>query len=459
MKKIFFLILLASLPYIASAGTNTPLKMSLDFARFRGDSSMVYLEVYYGFDVSSLKYASVDGAYRGDAIVSVTFKQSAADSIVSRQALRIPFSINDTTLLEQTRTYNDVFGFFLKPDIYRVYVVIKDSRDAARIDSVSFPFELKMIDHERIALSDVELCTSIVPMEKDSTNRFYKNTMEVKPNPSNLFGAHQPALFYYLESYNLLKSKASKYHTRAAITNSVGKEVQAAVKTKPRSYDSNVEVGMLKTTTLRTGAYIFTYTILDSVDNMRYTNAKKFWVYNPGLPPDTLVASTGSDVMSSEYATMTEQELDKEFDQARYIASKEEMDHYKSLKGEDAKRKALFDFWGKRDEDKSTLVNEVKQEHFKRIEYSNINYRTGKKDGWRTDRGRVYVMYGPPDEVERHVNEIDVKPYEIWFYHSLQGGVQFIFGDRTGFSDYLLLHSTHRNELHDDNWQRQISAQ
>lgn len=433
--------------------------MSLDFARFRGDSVTVFLETYYGFDVSLLKYAGTGNDFRGEAIVSVTFKQSATDSIVSHKALRIPFSINDTTLLAQSRMYNDVFTFFLKPDVYRVYVVIKDRLDPSLVDSVSFPFDLTLVDRIPAALSDVELCTSIVPIEKDSTNRFYKNTMEVKPNPSNLFGAHQPVLFYYLESYNLHESASPVYRTRASIKNSVGKEMQVSVKTKPRSNDSNVEVGMMKINTLRTGAYLFAYTIADTTGEIRSTSSKKFWIYNPSLPADTLVSTTGSDVMSSEYATMTEQELDKEFDQSRYVASKQEVDHYKSLKGDDAKRKALFDFWGRRDEDKNTLVNEMKEEHFKRVGYANINYRNGAKEGWKTDRGRVYVMYGMPDEIERHANEIDTKPYEIWMYHSLQGGVEFIFGDRSGFSEYILLHSTHRNELHDENWQRQISTQ
>jgi GWxTD domain-containing protein len=462
MKKFFFLLLLVTLPNFTSAGPNTPFKVNLDWARFRGDSASIYLEMYFGFDVSSLKYAPTADGYRSDAIISVTFKLSATDSIVARQAMRIPFSITDTTMLTQSRIYNDVLGFALKPDIYRVYAVLKDTRDPAHLDSVSFPFDLRSLDKSHVTLSDIELCTSIVPMEKDSTtgtNRFYKNTMEVKPNPSNLFGAHQPVLFYYLESYNLNTCKSPQYHTRATIMNSVGKEMSSNSKIKPRVYDSNVEVGMLKVGTLRTGAYVFTYSILDSIENVRYTNAKKFWVYNPSLPPDTLVASTGRSVMASEYATMTEEEVDKEFDQTRYISTKQELDHYRNLKGVDAKRQAMFDFWSKRDDGKNGSMNEAKQEHFKRIEYSNANFRSGQKEGWKTDRGRVYVMYGPPDEVERHVNEIDTKPYEIWQYHSLQGGVEFIFGDRTGFSDYVLLHSTHRNELHDENWMRQISTQ
>jgi len=155
---------------------------------------------------------------------------------------------------------------------------------------------------------------------------------------------------------------------------------------------------------------------------------------------------------------MSEAELDKEYEQSRYTATKNEIEQYKKLTGIEAKRKAMFDFWMNRDEDRTTPQNEVKQEYFKRVSVANSQYKTGFREGWKTDRGRVYIMYGPPDEVERHANELDVKPYEVWYYNSIQGGVQFIFGDRTGFSDYILLHSTHRNELRDDNWRRQIEA-
>ncbi|MHB1049824.1 MAG: GWxTD domain-containing protein, partial [Bacteroidota bacterium] len=157
-------------------------------------------------------------------------------------------------------------------------------------------------------------------------------------------------------------------------------------------------------------------------------------------------------------ATMTEEDLDKEFEQSRYVAMSNEIDRYKKLQGVESKRKALFEFWTARDQDKATAINEIKQEYFRRVAYADNQYRTGFRDGWKTDRGRVYIVYGPPDEVERHANELDVKPYEIWFYNSIQGGVQFVFGDRTGFSDYILLHSTHRNELRDDNWMRQIQS-
>lgn len=67
-------------------------------------------------------------------------------------------------------------------------------------------------------------------------------------------------------------------------------------------------------------------------------------------------------------------------------------------------------------------------------------------------------MYGNPDEIDRHPNETDSKPYEVWSYNSLEGGVTFDFIDRTGFGDYQLVNSTERNEIHDDNWQQYLNA-
>ncbi|UCH65583.1 MAG: GWxTD domain-containing protein, partial [Ignavibacterium sp.] len=69
---------------------------------------------------------------------------------------------------------------------------------------------------------------------------------------------------------------------------------------------------------------------------------------------------------------------------------------------------------------------------------------------------RVYLIYGEPSEIDRYPNQTDSRPYEIWSYQDIEGGVIFIFADLTGFSDYLLIHSTKRGELRDDSWERRI---
>ncbi|MFA6540429.1 MAG: GWxTD domain-containing protein [Bacteroidota bacterium] len=455
MKKV---LLVFFFTVAVMAQQSSPFRLSFDVSSFRGDQSSNYIELYYSFDVSKLTYQKADSAFRSEVIVSIIVKRSKDDSIVGYQAWRMPFSLRDTSLLTGSRTYFDLAGFMLKPDIYRIYISARDASNLSVSDSASFVYDLNPISGDQVMLSDIEFCSSILPSEKDSTNKFYKNTYEVKPNPSKLYGLHQPALFYYLEAYNLNTIIPDQYLTRTIVTNAVGKEVINHEKAKRRTYESSVEVGILKVHTLRSGVYTLTYSIIDTSNNKQYSTSKRFFIYNPSLPTDTLVAAHSGNIDATVFATLSEEEIDKEMQYIRYIANKEELDQYSKLKGVDAKRRALFQFWENRDEDPETPNNESRQEYLRRIEYANTQYRTGFRDGWRTDRGRVYIVYGPPDDIERHANETDTKPYEIWSYNSIQGGVIFVFGDRTGFSDYILLHSTHRNEIRDDNWQRQIQA-
>ena len=78
------------------------------------------------------------------------------------------------------------------------------------------------------------------------------------------------------------------------------------------------------------------------------------------------------------------------------------------------------------------------------------------KQGWRTDRGRVLLLYGVPDEIERFPYSAENKPYEIWKYFSIQGGVIFVFVDKRELGRYELVHSTARGELNDPEWERWI---
>ncbi len=96
----------------------------------------------------------------------------------------------------------------------------------------------------------------------------------------------------------------------------------------------------------------------------------------------------------------------------------------------------------------------LKEEYLKRVTTANRDFRVLGRDGYKTDRGRVYIQYGPPDDYDRHPNETNSRPYEIWTYHSIQGGVIFVFVERQSGGDHELVHSTHRNEISDQNWQR-----
>ncbi len=118
----------------------------------------------------------------------------------------------------------------------------------------------------------------------------------------------------------------------------------------------------------------------------------------------------------------------------------------------------MFEFWKSRDNNPSTAVNEYKVNYFKKINEANKSFKGSYREGWKTDRGRILIIYGKPDDIDRFPFQINTKSYEIWKYDSVEGGAQCVFIERdqaTGVYD--LVHSTLRNELQNPNWEKELT--
>ncbi len=119
----------------------------------------------------------------------------------------------------------------------------------------------------------------------------------------------------------------------------------------------------------------------------------------------------------------------------KYILSSDSMSAY--IDSDLKEQKAFFKrFWRARDPNPDTKKNELMDEYFKRINYANQHYSSFSSPGWISDRGRILVKFGPPDDVERHPFELDTRAYIIWRYYSLKK--TFVFEDYSGFGDYRL---------------------
>ena len=124
---------------------------------------------------------------------------------------------------------------------------------------------------------------------------------------------------------------------------------------------------------------------------------------------------------------------------------------YKALKTNEERENFIKIFWDSRDPNPDTIENEYREEYYERIEYANEHFSSGIP-GWKTDRGRIYIRWGKPDEVESHpsggsYNEpgysdaVTTYPFEIWFYRHLDGpgdGVEVEFVDPTGTGEYRI---------------------
>lgn len=117
----------------------------------------------------------------------------------------------------------------------------------------------------------------------------------------------------------------------------------------------------------------------------------------------------------------------------RYIADDKEAENLKRLR-KDEIRDSLFVFWKKYDPTPNTAFNELMEEFYQRADYAIDNFSVlTSANGAETDRGRVYILYGKPDDVKRTYNEGVVT--EIWLY----GKKQFVFLDRSGIGNFQLI--------------------
>lgn len=104
-----------------------------------------------------------------------------------------------------------------------------------------------------------------------------------------------------------------------------------------------------------------------------------------------------------------------------YIIAAEERVAFERLKSDAERDKFIEQFWQRRGPTPVMTVNEVKEEHYRRLHYANQRFPTQSRPGWATDRGRIYIQWGPPDEIESHPSgRAGSPPFETWRYHQIE---------------------------------------
>jgi GWxTD domain-containing protein len=127
-------------------------------------------------------------------------------------------------------------------------------------------------------------------------------------------------------------------------------------------------------------------------------------------------------------------EFESTLEMVKIIANEEEIEALESAPHSD-RQKAWDDFWKGRDPTPDTERNEFKEEYFRRVRHANEQFGV-LEPGWRSDRGRIYIRYGEPDQIESYPQNINSPPHEIWDYFRLR--VRFVFVDYEGFGRYEL---------------------
>jgi GWxTD domain-containing protein len=140
-------------------------------------------------------------------------------------------------------------------------------------------------------------------------------------------------------------------------------------------------------------------------------------------------------------------------EEIEYIITDEERSTFNRLGNDEEREQFLEQFWLRRDPSPDTVENEYKEEHYRRIAYANEHFASGIP-GWRTDRGRIYIAHGAPDEITDHSSggfyerppeegggPTSTYPFQIWRYRHLDGvgdDINLEFVDRTMSGEFRL---------------------
>ncbi len=447
----------------SQAENNDKIPVALDYSRFPFADSLTFFELYGTFPRSMLAYVEDDDRFKAEFIV--TAQIFSKDSLQSMKKWK---SVNYADSLDEINIYQRLYfinNFVLETGKYDVKIDVEDV-NSNHFSKHTFPVEINGFTTGKLRISDIEMSSRI---SRDTTKSvFTKNNFKVMPHPTGMYGLSIPILYMYSEIYNLSEdpdTDEDKFRVAYKIYDADGQVVKkAGPLDKYKAGTSAVEVNGINVATLVSGPYKIVLEVEDPVDGQKAVTARRFFVYREDdfkeggvkFQKTEQVAQKGSPGLDADrYDSMDEDEIDDEFDYTRYMNSKEERKTYKKLNLE-GKRKFIKEFWASRDQTPGTPVNEFKRDYLTRANYANQKFKGTFRDGWKTDRGRVLLLYGFPDEVDRHPFSADTKAYEIWYYYSVEGGVEFYFVDRRDLGDLELVHSTARGELYDPDWTRYL---
>ncbi len=452
--KLAVLLLVLFTVFTQKTFSDNNFSFDYDFCSFKDDNpGKVFVELYYAFNQHQLKFIKTSDGYEAGGKLSVVVVNSSTGKTVINKVFKVPLNVKDTAGYDKNKKLVGQIDMLLDSGSYKLAIDGSDFNDTSYVMKRTEDIDLHGFLNDKLCASSIELASNIIKSD-DQKNVFYKNTLVVTPNPSLLYGNNMSSMYYYMEFYNMNKDAiGEKYTLNFSILDSKGNEDYSNIKNYKIISTSKVEIGSIDLSKFITDKYKLSVSLKNDAGDVLQEVSKIFYVFNPAAKDTSALTNTDPGFTLSEFSRYSEKDVAKEYERLIYIITDVQKKQYEKLNTLDERREFLYNFWKARD------VNPVKahMEHIRRIEYANKNFRDAFREGWKSDRGRVYVIYGQYDDIERHNFESQTRAYEIWTYNATQGGAIFVFVDQSsGTGNFMLVHSTAQNEIRDDNWQDKL---
>lgn len=457
---IFALLILSIRPLSAQT---SDIRAELGIARFVAPDDGAYIETYLLLKGNSLQPAEADnGSFYSE--VAIIMKLSKGSEVVFEDAYRVKGPILEDG---QMADFIDQQRIALKDGTYDLEITIHDVHRQDVSPSKVFQ-ELKVVSKGRaVQMSDIQLVSSF--SKSTEVTPLTKAGFDLVPYTSNFYPQIKEELIFYFEVYNTDKKVGAdgEFLLNIFVENADDGSLAGNLRQYFKRNGAPV-IPVLHSFPLKhipSGNYNIVVELRDKKNELLEGGKFFFQRSNPMevalAQEDSLVDNNLMDLSNTFVAAYNRiQELKHHVRCLIPIATQNEVTYInRRINYNDAEmmKRFLYNFWTRR---YPHTASEEWRKYLEQVRKVNESYSNNLTIGYESDRGRVYLQYGPPNAMTDSYFEPNTYPYEIWHYYRLeasdlrapQSNRRFVFANMSGAGEFRLIHSDADNELYNARW-------
>ena len=437
------------------------LRVTFDYRVFFAPGVGPYAEVVTSFDASTFEHLPLDSGYV-QAHAELTLVLMRAGVIVDARKVKVD---GPKVKADDKSDFLSIERFAIPAGNYDIEIEVRDvNASQKQAESLIQQMEV-VVPAKGVFISDIEWVSAY--RQSAEINAFSKSGYDMIPFVSSYFGTSLNSIIYYAEIYRTdsVWGIGSPFVTTICIVNMKDNSVEFCKRVKKEKAASVVP--MLQTLDISdvpAGQYKLRIEVRDRENNLVALREREFARNKIADLP----SAAGSSEVSAAQVSLSFAGQITDADSLRQLL------FYHIPIAQDVDRDAIdrqipsadlltmqsffYSFWWKRNPENP---EGAWLKYAKSIQIVKDNFETRIKKGWQTERGRVYLQYGPPNTRIVRNNEVDYWPFEIWHYYSTDNNLhnrRFLFYDTTLMGDMDLLHSDVPEEPKNFNWKEMVRS-
>jgi GWxTD domain-containing protein len=434
---------------------------------FNVPQKQAFAETYLTLVGQSLAKKKINGQFQNSVNIKMVILQDS--NIVKAYKYNLNGPLFSDTM--KTPSFIDNQRYPLSNGNYLIQMEIKDNfNPKQKVLEIRHRFSIEFNQHS-LQASSIQVLESYKKSSPGSS--ISKSGYDLIPYNINYFPETQNELSFYFEIYNsdsvLGRNKPFIFYYYIENSENLSRFNSFGSFKKQTTASVNVLLGKLDISKLGTGNYNLVIEVKDDQNKLQHQSKYYFQRLNRALDLASLTKADETRTVQEYFGSCNNADTLKMFVECLWpianAVDKERLINQSVKKDPEMMKKYIIDFWQRRAAD---TANPLKMwgSYYKSVQEVMVLFKCGKQPGYYTERGRVYLQYGPPNQRSQQNADLNTFPYEIWQYYRLNdmsngqffSNRKFVFVNKNIADDcHTLVHSNMRGELNNDRWQYELT--